>query len=1064
MTSQGDKDVTLQGNVQTDDTASQSVTSGFMDVPDTLFQTAKSKNDNQFDNWIKNKEEIVKEHLKGAEELKKNQMDYFKDMVKGMQEQFTNFLEASESKMTSFFSAPPAHSTPIASNFDPFRLPPPLQSKDNKKGSQQENETPQRPDAKQKSRPTNNETASPAGFRPFDAELRVIEQRESSRQLPFGSEDGPRQGSTTNVTRNRSDNLSVNSVSRSSGADSSSMHPRAKLPTYDGKEEFDVFIVPFERMAERYNWSEQEKIDKVYECLKGKAMWYMCSLPKEMLRNFDTIKDGLMKRFGRKDPPTTVRRKLSEIRQRQESNEEFGEEIRRLVTRAYPGVDLLLQDQLAAEAFLKGYKNSKIAYDVLNKKPTTLNEAIELVTFQEHNFKATVGRDQEMQRRDKTRRVSWFDEEDSDSELKTQRVKAPTYVSLDSLDERLKNIELMFLKDQEKRLAKIEQLGISTAKTKGNCFNCNSSGHFAKECPSRSRSPSPKPTSRSTTPPGKNINCTRIPNQGRALRVPVKINDVEALAVIDTGADATVVSEEVANRAGIIPDASKQVRLLNATNNSEMSAFGGVTATIQMGDKSYNWKIFIAPIRDPILLGIDFMKKIDATIHTGQGNIEVDGQMVIGTVTSDNEEPYACSIVKAASDIIIPAASERIVIGRVVDPAPDKQAVLEVNTLPGGIQVGSCLVNMNSKVPVRLLNLRDHDVTIKRDFVLGKLTEAEDQLPEPSTTETDNEESESQILVDSCQKIVPEHLKELFKESVVKLSGTQKQSVADLLSEYADIFAKSDFDLGKFTAVQHQIDTSDAKPVRQPARRTPLGFMKEEEEHLKKLLDKGIVVPSKSNWASPVVLVRKKDGSVRWCVDYRRLNQLSTKDAYPIPKIDECLDTLSGATLFSTLDLMWGYHQIEVAPDARPKTAFITKYGLFEFTRMPFGLSGAPSTFQRVMELVLQGLQWTSLLIYLDDVIVTGKDFNEHLDRLREVFERFRLHGLKLKAKKCQLFQTQVLFLGHIVSCEGVSTNPEVVMDVVNWPTPRSVKELQAFLGLSNYYRRFINGYAQIAA
>ena len=156
---------------------------------------------------------------------------------------------------------------------------------------------------------------------------------------------------------------------------------------------------------------------------------------------------------------------------------------------------------------------------------------------------------------------------------------------------------------------------------------------------------------------------------------------------------------------------------------------------------------------------------------------------------------------------------------------------------------------------------------------------------------------------------------------------------------------------------------------------------------------------------------------------------------------------------------MWGYHQIEVDPASRAKTAFITKYGLFEFTRMPFGLSGAPSTFQRVMELVLRGLQWSSLLIYLDDVIVTGQDFKQHLDRLREVFERFRAHGLKLKAKKCKLFQTSVLFLGHVVSCDGVSTNPDVVMDVIDWPTPTSVKELQAFLGLSNYYRRFIQGY-----
>lgn len=198
-------------------------------------------------------------------------------------------------------------------------------------------------------------------------------------------------------------------------------------------------------------------------------------------------------------------------------------------------------------------------------------------------------------------------------------------------------------------------------------------------------------------------------------------------------------------------------------------------------------------------------------------------------------------------------------------------------------------------------------------------------------------------------------------------------------------------------------------------------------------------------------------------MNYRKVNEATQKDAYPLPKIEECLDTLSGSKLFSTLDLLSGYHQFEVNEKDRPRTAFITKYGLFEYTRMPFGLCNAPSTFQRGMELVLRRLQWVTLLIYLDDVIITGKTFKEHLNNLGEVLSRFRKFGLKLKPTKCSLFREEVLFLGHVVGKDGVRANPSLVQDVEKWPVPQNLKELQAFLGLTNYYRRFVQGYADIA-
>ena len=228
-------------------------------------------------------------------------------------------------------------------------------------------------------------------------------------------------------------------------------------------------------------------------------------------------------------------------------------------------------------------------------------------------------------------------------------------------------------------------------------------------------------------------------------------------------------------------------------------------------------------------------------------------------------------------------------------------------------------------------------------------------------------------------------------------------------------------------------------PLCQAYRHTPKAFEGEEGRYLQEQLEAGIVVPSSLSWASPVVLVRKKDGSVHFCIDYRRLNEVTVKDAYPLPRIDMVLDCLSTARLFSTLDLQSGYWQLEMDPKDRSKMAFITKYGFYEYSKLPFGLCNAPSTFQRCMELVFLGLKWKTILIYLDDIIIFTSDFQEHLSHLEEVLEHLREAGLKLKPSKCDLLKKEVLFLGHVVSSAGIQPNPELIETVEKWDTQRCV-------------------------
>ncbi|KAL5471331.1 hypothetical protein EMCRGX_G029435 [Ephydatia muelleri] len=215
--------------------------------------------------------------------------------------------------------------------------------------------------------------------------------------------------------------------------------------------------------------------------------------------------------------------------------------------------------------------------------------------------------------------------------------------------------------------------------------------------------------------------------------------------------------------------------------------------------------------------------------------------------------------------------------------------------------------------------------------------------------------------------------------------------------------------------------------------------------------------------SSPVVLVKKKDESVRFCVDYRKVNSVTRKDAYPLPRVDDTLDTLAGSRLFTTLDLASGYWQVEVAEEDQPKTAFTTPEGLFQFRVMPFGLCNAPATFQRLMDRVLGGLKWSSCLVYLDDIIIVGTSFSEHLRNLAGVLQRLRQAGLKLKPSKCKWCQKSVTFLGHIVSEEGVAADPSKTAIVAGWPPPQSKREMQQFLGLANYYRKFVKNFAAIA-
>ncbi|RXN10645.1 Retrovirus-related Pol poly from transposon [Labeo rohita] len=226
----------------------------------------------------------------------------------------------------------------------------------------------------------------------------------------------------------------------------------------------------------------------------------------------------------------------------------------------------------------------------------------------------------------------------------------------------------------------------------------------------------------------------------------------------------------------------------------------------------------------------------------------------------------------------------------------------------------------------------------------------------------------------------------------------------------------------------------------------------------------GIIEPSDSAWAAPMVMVWKKMGGWRPCVDFRRPNAVTHKDSYPLLCIDDALDYVAGSCWFSSLDLRNGYWQVELASEARPKTAFTIGQGLWQFKVMPFGLCNAPATFERLMERVLKDIPRTHCVVYLDDLLVHGRDFDQAVHNLREVLTAIRSAMLRLNPAKCNLLTRQTQFLGHVVSESGVATNPAKVAALRNWPPPTNITELWSFLGLASYYRRFVRDFATIAS
>jgi hypothetical protein len=284
-----------------------------------------------------------------------------------------------------------------------------------------------------------------------------------------------------------------------------------------------------------------------------------------------------------------------------------------------------------------------------------------------------------------------------------------------------------------------------------------------------------------------------------------------------------------------------------------------------------------------------------------------------------------------------------------------------------------------------------------------------------------------------------------------------------LLEKYAEVFVNGlDDPLGRTEDAEHSIDTGTSRPVKQRPYRIPVHLNKVVNNQVDEMLARGLIRPSDSPWSSPIVMAPKKDGDYHFCVDFRHLNAVTRKDAFPMSRLDEILDKLGGARFFSTLDLASGYWQVPLREEDIPKTVFTVGPNHYEFTVMPFGLTNAPATFQRMMMKLLHGM--SGCLVFIDDIIIFADTWEAHQKILEEVLHRIKAAGLKLKGTKCRFGRESVQFLGHIVSARGIHPNPEKIQAVQDFPTPSLLSDVRAFVGMASYYSRYVRHFADIAA
>ncbi|KAE9224601.1 hypothetical protein PF005_g5850 [Phytophthora fragariae] len=539
----------------------------------------------------------------------------------------------------------------------------------------------------------------------------------------------------------------------------------------------------------------------------------------------------------------------------------------------------------------------------------------------------------------------------------------------------------------------------------------------------------------------------------------------------DTGATLSLVDKLVLKRLGRAKESLRPYEgLVRSSSGHKLRIRGWITLPVRLGSLEANLNLLVAEqLNCDAILGVDALVVFGAVIDVKERTMTLKStKEVLGLGTTVVLETYLTAM---AVSVRLPPRGQALVTTNVIGDVGDKttvlgQVIVEVCNAStdkywirkGTVVAATSVIPESAFTPVEPPAERPASTK----SVSGDLREG-------VTTETVKTMSEERLdrpaeIVEAPKPEIPPDKGMEADISGSALSDEQNSLFQDELNGVSDMFVKSSKKPGRTELLKFEIDTGDSKPIKQQPYRVSGAEGEVMAAEVDQYLEMGFIRPSHSPWASPVLMIRKPDGGIRFCIDYRKLNAVTVKDCYPMPLIDDTFDVLGGAKLLSTMDIVSGYCNVSMHENSVAKTAFTCKYGLYKWLVMPFGICNAVSTFERLLETVLVDLKWRVCLVYVDDCVVFSDDFPSHLVRVRQVLTRFREAGFKLNIRKCHWGRNQVAFLGHIVTPSGILPSPETVKAVMNVLRPLGVHGIQSFLGLTSYFRRYIPGYALISA
>ncbi|EGT45949.1 hypothetical protein CAEBREN_01577 [Caenorhabditis brenneri] len=542
------------------------------------------------------------------------------------------------------------------------------------------------------------------------------------------------------------------------------------------------------------------------------------------------------------------------------------------------------------------------------------------------------------------------------------------------------------------------------------------------------------------------VNSLGLPSQDYfTAQIPIKANGINCWALIDTGASFTVASQAICPLLGISKLQRPTAQTALGLGGNEVTMAGSGTVRLQIGSHTLFQAVHftVGQCTPSGARDYDFIIGNDALARLPKFHLDyTNGIFEIG----NDKLPLGIRIptqifpsrypVHVLTDTIIPANSEAFV--KCVIPkchnTQDLVLVSQANTLTEQDLVVAPAVIASGKATLLVTNPTNEPKRLIPDA-------------KPSQSPDDIVEQDPEFKVDL---------------SHAKVSDKERKDLASLIEEYHDVFSKNAYDLGSSTTDPVHIYTNTEVPVRARPYRVPVKYQAELEKHINSLIKSGRITESNTPWTSPIVLVKKKNGSLRVCLDFRRLNDVTIPDNFPLPRIDAILERVGGSKYFTSMDMANGYLQLRLDPSSSYKCGFITETKVYAYTHLPFGLKSAASYFQRALKTVLAGLE-DDALVYIDDILVFSKTFEQHLLSLRKVLDRFRSFNLKASPKKCEFAKTSITFLGHEISQNSYAPNKANVDSIAAFPVPSNINEVRRYVGMAGFFRKFIPNFSEIA-